>query len=121
MKALNLPLKGIGALLLSMSLTACLNPFDKTNDTTSTTNGGGSTNGVSCDLTSFNTAALSQCITFNSASGVTSCATFGSSATTVASCTGTNSCVYADYTTYYSGTDAALVQTGCTNAGGTWY
>lgn len=108
-----------------MSLTACLTPFGDVptpGDTTNTTNTGGTTTsggGISCDFTSGNSIYLTQCTTYSSTSGVTSCP---SGTAQVSSCTGTYHCVYnSTYTIYYGGTDAAIAQTTCSQMSGTWY
>ena len=125
MKSLHQTIKGIMALLLAMSLTACLTPFgdvpgvDTTNTTNTNTGGTTTGGGVSCDFTSGNSMYLTQCTTYSPSSGVTSCS---SGTTAVSSCTGTYHCVYnSTFTIYYGGTDAAIAQTTCANAGGTWY
>lgn len=128
MKSLHQTLKGIMALLLAMSLTACLTPFgdvsvpgDNTNTTGSTNTGGTTTSGggVSCNSDYNNTTTMTQCATYSSTSGVTSCPPYF---TAVSSCTGwTHRCVTSSFTMYYGGTDAALGQSACSYASGTWY
>lgn len=119
--------KGIMALLLAMSLTACLTPFgdvtvpgDTTNTTGSTTTGGTTSGGgIACD-SKYSTATGTMCTQWSSASGQASCL---SGETQVSSCPGTNRCVLTSYVTiYYGGSYASSSsQSSCLNSNGTWY
>lgn len=110
-----LSFKGTGAIALTILLSAC-NPFAAINDAANAVDNATNTgSNVSCN-TGYTSVGSAQCITYTSATPVTSCS-FG---TQVSSCSGVNQCVYDGAYTFYYDTYSASTQNYCTSSGGTW-